>query len=133
MERNQIIKYIWALSKELEIDKEDLYSILHRETKKESMKDCTNFQLKDVLDFLNLLKTSSNLQKTGATKEQISKIYALAYSLKWDKNPKVSIEKRINKYCKKVVKVESVNWLSSRQAYIVIEGLKKIKSKENIS
>jgi hypothetical protein len=126
-DRNSTNRAIWGLAKKLAIDKEEVYTLLYRETKKESMRDCTDEELKRLLKVMELFNDTSEMQINRANKGQIDKIFALAYSLKWDDNKEVDIGVRINKFCKRMVKVENLKWLTPKQAYIVIEGLKKLK------
>ena len=126
MDRNSINRGIWGLAKKLGIDKEEVYSLLYRETKKCSMRNCTDNELKKLLSVMEFFHNTNELQTNRANKGQINKIFALAYSLKWDDNKEVDMSVRINKFCKKMVKVDNVKWLTPKQAYIVIEGLKKM-------
>lgn len=132
MDRNKMYRVIYGMARELGISKEELYLILYRDTKKESMKLCTDAELEGLIKFLKLFKDTDALQNKGMTEAQKKKIYALAYSMKWDKDNKSGeyvqglIDKRLNGICKKICDIDRLKWLSKEQAYKVIEGMKKM-------
>ena len=47
--RNQTLKRIWGLAKQQGLSKEDIYTIVYRETGKEHMTDCTDWELERVI------------------------------------------------------------------------------------
>ena len=136
MERNKLYKAIYGLAKELSIDKDELYSILWRETKKSSMKLCTDAELKCVVDYLKLYKNTNALQNKSSSTAQRKKIVALAYSLGWDKTScgqyqKGLMDKRLNGLCEKQYGISDFRWLNKEKAWAFIETLKKIKAKQD--
>ena len=136
--RSKLFKQIYGFAKELGIDNDELYCILWRQAEKDSMKACTDAELKSVVDYLKLQKDTASLQNRGATDAQIRKIVALGYSMGWDKDEsgeyqKGLLDKRLNGLCEKQYKVGTYKWLDKAQAWAFIETLKKIKEKQNQS
>lgn len=135
--RNELIKAVWIKAKQLglydssqskeEIKKEsELYQLIYRETKKENMSNCTNEELQKVLQVLKLFIMQNEIKKGRATEKQLSYIKSLENKLGWSGN-----SKRLKGFIKKYTNVESMNWLTPRQASNVIEALKKILEKNN--
>lgn len=121
------IKTIWGLASELGFDKETLYTILERETGKESMRACTGKELNKVVYVLGKLKDGYNESRNGmASKEQIWKIRKLEEALGWKDNPA-----RLNGFIKKYYCTERIEWLKGWQAHKLIESLKKILQKQS--
>ncbi|EPR07780.1 regulatory protein GemA [Ruminiclostridium papyrosolvens] len=132
------IRTIWGLAKspELSLDDEDLYGIIGRETKKDSMKKLTQGEIDKVCRVLSNLK--DGIQKAEQRKRTDEggnlltenlrrKIYALTGELGWNDN-----NERINGFCKKMFKVERLEWLTVSQSHKLIEALKKmVDRKEN--
>lgn len=120
------IKRIWGIAKaSLGMTDDDLYALLHRETGKESMRDCTAKDLDRLLLSLRTMQGFSEQRGNRATKKQIWKIRQLEKQLDWDDNPK-----RLQGFLKRFYKVEQVEWLTSAQAWRAIESLKKLIDKE---
>jgi len=121
------IKTIWGLASELGFDKEMLYTILERETGKDSMRACTGTELNRVIFALGKMKDSYNDSRNGmASKEQIWKIRQLEEALGWKDNPA-----RLNGFMKKYYKTERIEWLKGWQAHKLIESLKKMLQKQS--
>lgn len=137
MERDKILRSIWVKARELglynpgssedEIKNSELYELVYRETQKDSMRKCTDEELKKVLDILNLFTKQSESKTNRITKKQLDYIKYLSKQLKWD-NPK-----RLKGFIKKYTGVEKLSWLTPKQASNVIEGLKKLLNKERKS
>lgn len=116
------IRNIWGVAKKgLNMSDEDLYSILQRETGKDSMRECTTLELNRVLLALRSIKEQSG---NRATEKQVWKIRQLEKQLKWDDN-----SKRLAAFLKKYYGVERPEWLTKGQAWKVIESLKKVASR----
>lgn len=130
------IRTIWGLAKspELTLDDEDLYSIIARETKKDSMKKLTQGEIDKVCRVLSNLKDSvqrADKKRTDEggnplTENLRHKIYALTGELGWNDN-----NERINGFCKKMFMVERIEWLTVPQAHKIIEALKKMVARKD--
>lgn len=124
MSTRGIIKRIWGLAKKgLNLTDDDLYSILYRETGKESMKECKEKELKRVVLSLEHLRGEGVPGR--ASRKQIWKIKDLARELGWEDNPR-----RLAGFLRKWYGVEQAQWLSSRDAWKAIESLKNILERE---
>lgn len=126
------IKTIWGLSKEVDINKEELYCIIARIANKESMKELTKLQANKVVKELIDIKEKNNPNKSKyqkrtdsqgrkSTQSQRAKIYQLTGILGWNNN-----NNRINGFIKKIFKVDRIEWLTSYQCIKLIEMLKKM-------
>lgn len=114
------IKSIWGMASGLSLNKEDVYAILYRETKKDSMRNCSNNELNKVIKVLIALKGQTN-SANMITDEQYYHIKRLEKQLGWDDNPK-----RLEAFLKKYYKVDKLKWLSMGDASKLIESLKSM-------
>ena len=136
MNRNKLYATIYSMAKEVGLDKDDLYAVLYRDTGKDSMKQCSEKELKNMVLFLRLLKNTQALEHSGMSAAQKKKIYALAYSMNWDKDDETGqyieglITKRLSGLCKKYCHADHINWLDKEQAHTLIETLKKLVQKQ---
>lgn len=121
-----VIKKIWATARSIGMEREDLYSVLQRETGKDSMRQCTSKELERVLLSLQSIKGFDNFRGNRATKRQLWKIEQLEKQLGWQDDPR-----RMQGFLKKFYSVEHMEWLTSAQAWRLIESLKKLVEKEN--
>lgn len=123
------------LRKEGKLDQ--LHCIIFDITGKESTKDLSFFEANLVIDRLkgnlrgNYFKASNNVPGKISV-AQIKKIKAQMYELKkYDTVENTqSIEKRLQGFIKKNVKIEHLNWLSKEEASDIIEGLKGLISNQ---
>ena len=116
---NQLRK-IWATAREMGMDEDVLRARVAALTGSESISSMTKQQAGILIDTL----TNPAAKRTDrATQEQVWKMNQLAGQLGWD-NPK-----RLLGFIRKYAKVDSPAWLTSRQAWRVIEGLKKMLEK----
>lgn len=135
---NLSIKTIWGIAKspELNFDKETLYSIMYRETGKDSMKDLTQKEINKVCSALSELKDAAKDKSkvgdrrtdTGGntfTKDQRQKIFRLTEELGWNSNTA-----RINGFVKKMFKVERLEWIDNEQCSRLIEMLKAMVERQ---
>ena len=129
-------KSIWGFRAEIGISEEDLYAIIFKVSKKESMRALTKRQANEVIMQLISLKDKKNgkvpqkrTDKNGKpwTKQQRKKIYALTDELGWNDN-----NARINGFCKRMFKVERVEWLEDDQCSKMIEILKKMIKRQEV-
>ncbi|GLC87512.1 regulatory protein GemA [Lysinibacillus piscis] len=119
-----VIKKIWATARSIGMEREDVYSVLQRETGKDSMRNCTLKELERVLLSLQSVQGFSNFKGNRATKKQLWKIGQLEQQLGWQDNPQ-----RLQGFIKKFYSVEHIEWLTSAQAWRLIESLKKLVEK----
>ncbi|MBU5312240.1 regulatory protein GemA [Tissierella carlieri] len=131
------IKTIWGIAKspELLMSDEDLYSIIYRETGKDSMRKLTQKEIGKICFTLLEIKDSvSGKSKTGRTDtggnkltiDQRRKIYKLTGELGWNNN-----NARINGFVKKMFNTERLEWLNKQQCNNLIEMLKSMVEREN--
>lgn len=133
--RNQYhgsIRAIWGLAKspELMLEDEDLYSIIMRETKKDSMRKLSQSEIDKVCRILQNMKDEIIKEEKGKrtdeggnieTERLRRKIYALTGELGWNNN-----NNRINGFIKKMFRVDRIEWLTVPQCHKLIEALKKM-------
>lgn len=135
---NYTIKTIWGIAKspELLLDDEILYSIIARETGKDSMRKLTQKEIDKVCYILLEMKDSvvgkgkAGRTDTGGNKSTVfqrRKIYMLTGELGWNNN-----NARINGFVKKTFNVERLEWLNKQQCNVLIETLKSMVEREDI-
>jgi phage gp16-like protein len=130
------IRTIWGLAKspELSLEEENLYAIILRETRKDSMKLLTQGEIDRVCRVLSNMKDdvirAGHGKRTDEggnplTENLRKKVYALTEELGWNDN-----NARINGFVKKMFQVERIEWLSVPQMHKLIEALKKMVNRE---
>ena len=125
--KRQISK-IWAAAKERGIDRDDVYALVFQLSGQDSIKELSYQQANEVIDRIVVSSKQKEYQTLGrqSTQEMRKKIYMLTVDLGWNKNPL-----RIQGLCKKLFKVEKVEWLTEKQCWRLIETLKDmVKRKE---
>ena len=127
------IKNIWGFSKDVGVDKDNLYCMIERISKKDSMRKMTKKQANRLIRELIVLKDNNKKVKnrsskrrtdTGGNKNtqlQRKKIYALTAILGWNDN-----NNRINGFVKRMFKVDRIDWLDETQCNKLIEILKQM-------
>lgn len=126
------IRMIWGIAKspELALDDEALYSVIERETGKSSMRQLSQGELDTVCRVLQNMKDgvgkSSQRKRTdeggnALTTRQREKIFALTGELGWNDD-----NARINGFCKRMFKVDRLEWITPSQCFKLIEALKKM-------
>lgn len=123
--RNKLLKQIWGLAKQQGLTKDDVYSIVFRETRKEHMSDCSDKELERVRKVIIFIKDVNAQRPNMATKRQMWKIEQLEKDLGWDNNPK-----RLRNFVKKYYHVDKLEWLKFSQASNLIDSLKNVLKKE---
>lgn len=129
-------KMLWAIARspELNLDKEDLYALISRETGKEHMTDLTQAEMNHVARILQEMKDKVSGKKPAkrtdeggnpATTAQRRKIYALCGELGWNDNPR-----RMQGFVKRMTGIDRIEWLSKKQCAAVIEALKKMAARQ---
>ena len=127
------IKNIWGFSKDVGVDKDNLYCMIERISKKDSMRKMTKMQANRLIRELIVLKDNNKKVKnrsskrrtdTGGNKNtqlQRKKIYSLTAILGWNDN-----NNRINGFVKRMFKVDRIDWLDEAQCSKLIEILKQM-------
>ncbi len=129
------IRMLWAIAKspELNLDEENLYAVVSRETGKDSMTKLTQPELNQVARVLQGMKDRAGGRKPAkrtdeggnpATTAQRRKIYALCGELGWNDNPN-----RIQGFVKRMSGIDRIEWLNKKQCAVVIEALKKMAAR----
>lgn len=143
--RNNLIKAIWAIAKESDLDDQTLYSIVERISGKTSMRELTQAEIYLVYDELqkkkdgergktdnkNKYKKKSQNKRTDENGNQVTTlqrkmVYRLTEELGWNNN-----DARINGFVKRMFKIDRLEWLNGNQCSILIESLKKMVEREN--
>ena len=130
------VRMIWGLAKspELKLDEANLYALIKRETGKESMRALTQREIDMICARLGELKDQARGRKyqrrtdqggSQVTVGQRRKIYKLAETLGWAED-----NRRVNGMCRRMFKVERVEWLSYQQCSQLIEALKKMADRK---
>lgn len=125
VDRKKQTKVIWGMARDLGMEKEDVYTLLYRETEKESMTECTERELSRVIQAMILIKEKRTNRPGKITGRQRYKIKELERKLGWDDD-----KKRLQGFIKKYYHVDRLDWLSSADASNLIEALKKLAEKE---
>lgn len=126
------IRAIWGLAKspELALEEEVLYSIIYRETKKDSMRKLSQSEINNICRILQNMKDDATRAQKGKrtdeggnadTERLRRKIYSLTGELGWNNN-----NNRINGFIKKMFKTDRIEWLTVPQCHTLIESLKKM-------
>lgn len=124
--KRQISK-IWAAAKEQGIDRADVYALVFQVSNQDSIKELTQTQANEVIDRIVGAAIQNDYQEYGnvATQQMRKKIYMLTVELGWDKNPK-----RLAGFCRRMFRVEKVEWLNKKQCYQLIEALKDMAKRK---
>ena len=136
--RQPSIKTLWAIAKspELALSEDDLHAVVYRETGKESMRQLTQGEIKDLARVLQNMKDSTRplAQKPGKRTDeggnpqtilQRRKIYMLTGALGWNDTPA-----RLDGFIWRMFRVSRLEWLTAAQCYKLIEALKKMAERE---
>lgn len=132
------LRSLWGLAKcpELRLDEEDLYGIVLRETGKEHLRDMTQSDISRVCRVLYTLKDQARggssvyhpkrTDEAGndATVEQRRRIWHLCRQLGWE-DPG-----QINGFCRRMCRVDRLEWMTPAQCRKVIEGLKAMAARK---
>lgn len=138
------IRHIYAMGHELGLDDGTLHEMVHSITGSHHISSITVDEAITVIDRLKgnmkgfkrftAEKVDTSVNRIGmASNEQIKKIYAIMYELKsFDKSddPQVSIKKRLRGILKKYNKIDDVRFLTSADAWKVIEEIKNMIANE---
>ena len=126
--KSKYIVLIHIAKSQLNLDDDTYRHLLLTLTRKTSTKDMTIWELEKVIDNLKSkgfkAKNSKKFGKITATEPIHKKIRSLWLELAEAGAIKNRSEKAINSYVKRIVGVEVMDWLTPKQAMIVIESLK---------
>ena len=123
--RKKQLQLIWGMAKELGMSKEDVYTLLYRETRKEHMRDCSEVELSRTIQAMILLKERQKNRPGMMTGRQRYRIRELEKELGWQDN-----KKRLTAFIKKYYHVDNLDWLKTEDASSLIESLKKLAEKQ---
>lgn len=126
--KSKYIKLIHIAKSQLNLDDDTYRHLLLNVTKKTSTKDMTVWELEKILTNMKLkgfkVKSSKKTGKITATESVHKKIRSLWLELADAGEVKNRSEKAINSYVKRITGVEVMDWLTQKQAVVVIESLK---------
>lgn len=126
--KHKYIKLIHIAKSQLNIDDDTYRHLLQTLTQKNSTKIMTIRELKKVVDNLKAkgfkVKPPKKAGKITATEPIHKKIRSLWLKLADAGEVKNRSEKAINSYVKRITGVEVMDWLTEKQAMVVIESLK---------
>ena len=122
------LRMLWGLAKsaELQLTDEELHLVVQAQTGKDSMRTLTPGEIKRVAFVLRQMKDSAkrgrkkDVSVANSTSRQIQKIHALERELGWD-NPA-----RLSGFCRRMFRIDNVQWLNYQQCSKLIEALKKM-------
>ena len=113
-------KLLFVLAKQRGMDNELLHSYVETQTGKQSITEVTTQEAKTLIDGLQEKKQTV---KGYITEKQLKYVKGLCQCLSWE-------EKALRQFIEKQYGISNVNWLTSKQAAKLIEGLKNIWKKD---
>ena len=113
-------KLLFVLAKQRGMDNELLHSYVETQTGKQSIAEVTTQEAKILIDNLQEKKQTA---KGYITEKQLKYVKGLCQCLSWE-------EKALRQFIEKQYGISNVNWLTSKQAAKLIEGLKSIWEKD---
>ena len=113
-------KLLFVLAKQRGMDNELLHSYVETQTGKQSITEVTTQEAKTLIDGLQEKKQTA---KGYITEKQLKYVKGLCQCLGWE-------EKALRQFIEKQYGISNVNWLTSKQAAKLIEGLKSIWEKD---
>ena len=113
-------KLLFVLAKQRGMDNELLHSYVETQTGKQSITEVTTQEAKTLIDGLQEKKQTV---KGYITEKQLKYVKGLCQCLSWE-------EKALRQFIEKQYGISDVNWLTSKQAAKLIEGLKSIWEKD---
>ena len=113
-------KLLFVLAKQRGMDNELLHSYVETQTGKQSITEVTTQEAKILIDGLQEKKQTA---KGYITEKQLKYVKGLCQCLSWE-------EKALRQFIEKQYGISNVNWLTSKQAAKLIEGLKSIWEKD---
>lgn len=116
-------KRLWATVRELGLEKEVVYEIIGAEFQKDSTKLLSNSQILYVIYRLKGVQSRKPDVPGMITYKQRQFINQLEKKLGWADNPA-----RLRGFIKRYTGLDTIEWLTKKQAANIIEGLKRIQS-----
>ena len=113
-------RLLFLLAKQRGMDNELLHSYVETQTGKQSITEVTTQEAKVLIDGLQEKKQTA---KGYITEKQLKYVKGLCQCLSWE-------EKALRQFIEKQYGISDVNWLTSKQAAKLIEGLKSIWEKD---
>lgn len=113
-------RLLFLLAKQRGMDNELLHSYVETQTGKQSITEVTTQEAKTLIDNLQEKKQTA---KGYITEKQLKYVKGLCQCLSWE-------EKALRQFIEKQYGISNVNWLTSKQAAKLIEGLKNIWEKD---
>ncbi len=113
-------KLLFVLAKQRGMDNELLHSYVEAKTGKQSITEVTTKEANTLIDGLQEKRQTA---KGRITEKQLKYIKGLIQCLGWE-------EKALRQFIEKQYHISNVNWLTSKQAAKLIEGLKSIWEKD---
>lgn len=113
-------RLLFLLAKQRGMDNELLHSYVETQTGKQSITEVTTQEAKTLIDGLQEKKQTV---KGYITEKQLKYVKGLCQCLSWE-------EKALRQFIEKQYGISNVNWLTSKQAAKLIEGLKNIWEKD---
>lgn len=113
-------RLLFLLAKQRGMDNELLHSYVETQTGKQSITEVTTQEAKVLIDGLQEKKQTA---KGYITEKQLKYVKGLCQCLSWE-------EKALRQFIEKQYGISNVNWLTSKQAAKLIEGLKSIWEKD---
>ena len=118
---------IFALSREQNIDSEDLHAFVYKITRKKSLKTLT---IHEAIKVINSLSGEKYTYPGTMSDGQYNHLEALAEGLGWlDASGKTDTE-RLDGFILSVAKVSKLEWVSTKGASDAIEAFKAMKRRE---
>lgn len=131
------LRTLWGIAKspELQMSGEELHLVVQAQTGKDSLKELTSSERRRVAYVLGQMKDSASGKRkrqpsvaSNATDNQRRKIYMLTRELGWEDNPK-----RLSGFIRRMFKVDRLEWLDYEQCSSLIEALKKMIERQEMS
>lgn len=118
------LRKLFAMAKQMGMDKEDLSGLVFNLTGSDSISSMTKAQASRLIDYL-VDRSRGDYRPTAASQAQLYKIRTLLDELGWGNDIK-----RLRGFIKRTAGVENERWLDAAGAWKVIEGLKKILQRQ---
>lgn len=118
------IRKLFAMARQLGMDKEDLSGLTYNLTGSDSISSMTKVQASRLIDYL-VDRSRGDYRPTAASQAQLYKINKLMKELGWGNDIK-----RYRGFLKRTASIENERWLDAAGAWKVIEGLKKILKRQ---
>lgn len=126
------LRTIWGIAKspELCLTNEEVHLVVYANTGKESMRDLTQREINHVVMYLSQMKSSAsgeakNSKGNSNTISQREKISKLQEALGWN-------EARVNGMCKRMFRIDKLEWLNPSQCSKLIEALKGMLQRQKL-